>query len=261
MAEKFYWLKLKRDFFKRHDMKIIESMPNGKDYIIFYLKLLCESIDHEGCLRFNEEIPYNEEMLSVITGTNVDVVRSAINIFTKLQMMSILDDGTYFMNEVNKMIGSAVDNDNANRQRRYREKQKENQLALQNVTDSVTKNNESKSIEIDIEKDIDIYKNSCAKQVLHECDVNEKFNKFWSEYPRKVGKEKCLRWFKTHKVDDELLEKMLNAIKKQKKSDQWYCNDGKYIPHPFTWLNRGGWDDEVKDSGFNCDYVPVFDEL
>ena len=152
MAEKFYWLKLKRDFFKRHDMKIIESMPNGKDYIIFYLKLLCESIDHEGCLRFNEEIPYNEEMLSVITGTNVDVVRSAINIFTKLQMMSILDDGTYFMNEVNKMIGSAVDNDNANRQRRYREKQKENQLALQNVTDSVTKNNESIELDTRVKK-------------------------------------------------------------------------------------------------------------
>ena len=55
--EKFYWLKLKRDFFKRHDMKIIEAMPNGKDYIIFYLKLLCESIDHEGCLRFNEDTP------------------------------------------------------------------------------------------------------------------------------------------------------------------------------------------------------------
>ena len=44
---KFYWLKLDKDFFKRHDIKIIESMPNGKDYILFYLKLLCESLDHD----------------------------------------------------------------------------------------------------------------------------------------------------------------------------------------------------------------------
>lgn len=149
MASKFYWLKLKRDFFKRHDIRIIESMPNGKDYILFYLKLLCESVDHEGNLRFSEEIPYNEDMLATITNTNVDIVRSAIKVFSSLQMMEILDDGTYFMNEVNRMIGSAVDNDNANRQRRFREKQK--QLALPDRYDGVTKNNESKSIELDIE--------------------------------------------------------------------------------------------------------------
>ena len=150
---KYYWLKLKRDFFKRHDIRIIESMPNGKDYILFYLKLLCESVDHEGNLRFSEQIPYNEDMLATITNTNVDVVRSAIKVFTELQMMEILDDGTVYMTEVQKMIGSHADNDNANRQRRFRERKKE--LALQERYASVTKNNESKSIEIEKEKDIE----------------------------------------------------------------------------------------------------------
>jgi predicted phage replisome organizer len=149
---KFYWLKLKRDFFKRHDIRIIEAMPNGKDYILFYLKLLLESIDHEGKLRFSETIPYNEQMLSVITNTNVDVVKAAMDVFIGLQMIEIEDDKTIYMQEVEKLIGSTVDNDNANRQRRFRERQK--QLALQNVTDGVTKSNESKSIEI--EKDIEI---------------------------------------------------------------------------------------------------------
>ena len=104
--KKYFWLKLKRDFFKRHDIQIIEAMPNGKDYILFYLKLLCESVDHEGNLRFSEQIPYNDQMLSTITNTNVDVVRSAIKVFSELGMMDILDDGTYFMSEVQKMIGS-----------------------------------------------------------------------------------------------------------------------------------------------------------
>lgn len=143
MDKRYYWLKLKRDFFKRHDIRIIESMPNGKDYILFYLKLLCESVDHEGNLRFSDQIPYNEDMLATITNTNVDIVRSAIRIFTELGMMEIFDDGTYFMHEVDKLIGSAADNDNANRQRRFRERQK--LLALQESYDSVTENNESKS--------------------------------------------------------------------------------------------------------------------
>lgn len=153
-SKKYYWLKLKRDFFKRHDIRIVEAMPNGKDYILFYLKLLLESIDHEGTLRFSETIPYNEQMLSVVTNTNIDIVRSAMKLFVELNMMSICDDKTIYMNEVEKLIGSAADNDNANRQRRFRERKKA--LALQSVTDSVTKNNESKSIELELELETDI---------------------------------------------------------------------------------------------------------
>ena len=108
MAEtkKYYWLKLKRDFFKRHDIRIIEEMPNGKDYILFYLKLLLESIDHEGSLRFSDTIPYNEQMLSVVTNTNIDIVRSAMKLFIDLNMMTVFDDLTIYMNEVDKLIGS-----------------------------------------------------------------------------------------------------------------------------------------------------------
>lgn len=145
MAEKkYYWLKLKRDFFKRHDVRIIEQMPNGKDYILFYLKMLLESIDHEGALRFSETIPYNEQMLSVITDTNVDVVKSAMAVFVELGMIELLEDRTIYMNEVQKLIGSesAV----AQRVRKHRE----NRKLLQCNTDETKGNTE---IDIDIEKD------------------------------------------------------------------------------------------------------------
>lgn len=240
MGDKYYWLKLKRDFFKRHDIKIIEAMPNGKDYILFYLKLLCESVDHEGNLRFSSEIPYDENMLSVITNTNIDVVRSAIKVFSQLGMMEVLDDGTYYMSEVNKMMGSAVDNDNANRQRRFRERQKE--LALQERYDSVTKNNESKSIEIDIEKEID------NKKEINK-EKSDTFETFWKAYPKKVGKEKCFNWFKSHKVDSDLLKKMLDKIEEYKNTKQW--SNPQYIPHPYTWLNQGRWDDEIEQETFS----------
>jgi len=120
--QRYYWLKLKKDFFKRHDIRIIEAMPNGKDYILFYLKLLCESLDHEGRLRFSDQVPYNEEMLGVITGTNVDVVRTAIQAFSQLGMMDILDDGTIYMTECEKMIGS--ESEWAEKKRLYREQQR-----------------------------------------------------------------------------------------------------------------------------------------
>jgi len=34
-------------------------------------------------------------------------------------------------------------------------------------------------------------------------------------------------------------------VEAQKRSRQWVESDGKYIPHPATWLNQGRWDDEV----------------
>ena len=155
MAEpkKYYWLKLKRDFFKRHDIQIIEAMPNGKDYILFYLKLLCESVDHEGNLRFSDQIPYNEDMLSTITNTNVDIVRSAIKIFTELKMMDVLDDGTYFMNEVQKMIG--CETEWAQKKRDWRERKR---LELLEDFSETKKDNVRQEIEIEKEIDIEIEK-------------------------------------------------------------------------------------------------------
>jgi len=140
---RFYWLKLKRDFFKRHDIRIIEEMDNGKDYILFYLKLLVESIDHEGELRFSDTVPYNDKMLSTITNTNIDIVRSAIKIFSELHLMEIENNGTIYMQELQKMLGS--ESISAERVRKHR--------ALHCNTD-VTKCN--LEIDIDKEKDIDI---------------------------------------------------------------------------------------------------------
>ena len=121
MAEgKYYWLRLDRNFFKRHDIRIIESMENGKEYVLFYMKLLLESIDHEGSLRFNDLIPYNDAMLSTITNTNIDIVRSAVKVFKSLDMLEILDDQTIYITDTQKMLGEAKSTD---RVKRFREKQ------------------------------------------------------------------------------------------------------------------------------------------
>lgn len=147
---RFYWLKLHRDFFKRHDIQIVEAMPNGKDYILFYLKLLVESVDHEGRLRFSDTIPYNVAMLSAVTHTNEDIVKGALDVFiNQLGMITLLDDATLYMNEVEGMIGSASNGDNARRQQRFRENQKALALTDSNgnsngcVTEIVTLSNEN----------------------------------------------------------------------------------------------------------------------
>lgn len=126
--KRYYWLKLNKNFFKQHEIIIIEAMPNGKDYLIFYLKLLAESVAHEGNLRFSDKIPYNDVMLSALTNTNVDIVRSALKVFEELHMIEILEDGTVHMNETKNMIGSETGN--AARKREYRERLKNEEQKL-----------------------------------------------------------------------------------------------------------------------------------
>lgn len=145
--KKYYWLKLDRNFFKRHDIRIIEEQSNGKDYILFYLKLLVESIDHQGELRFSDTIPYDEKMLSVVTNTNIDIVRTAIKLFTQLRLMEVFDDKTIYMAETSKMLGESS---STHRVKAFRERQKLNLLETQrNVNETLHET------EIEIEKDIE----------------------------------------------------------------------------------------------------------
>lgn len=231
---KYYWLKLKRDFFKRHDIRIVEEMPNGKEYILFYLKLLCESVDHDGSLRFSDEIPYNENMLAVITNTNVDIVKAACKLFTELQMMDILDDGTLYMREVNTMIGSAANNDNANRQRAFRERQKQLQIevntgeTLSERYESVTKRNESKSIEkeIEIEKD---------KRVDYQL-IADMYNEICISFPRLKSlsdkRKKAIKArLKTYSTDD-----FRTLFEKAESSDFLKGSNSRNWSATFDWL-------------------------
>ena len=122
MSKKYFWLKLNVDFFEREEVKLIENMPNGKEYIIFYMKLLLKSANSDGKLLFKDVIPYTEDMLATVTGINVDVVRTAVKLFLKLGLMQKLSDGALFMLETQKMIG--CETEYAKKKREYREKKK-----------------------------------------------------------------------------------------------------------------------------------------
>lgn len=79
------------------------------------------------------------------------------------------------------------------------------------------------------------------------------FEAFWAEYPRKVGKAAARRAFEKVKVP---LETLLDAVKNQKCSDQWTRDDGRFIPHPATWLNNERWEDVLAPAKAPTAYLP-----
>jgi len=144
MAEekKRYWLKLEKDFLDSKYIKIIKGVPNGTDYILFYLALMLASVDTVGHLRFTELVAYNEQMLASLTGTNIDIVRSAMRLFKELGMIRILEDGTIFMPEVPRLTGK--ESESAERVRLFREREKQKALQCNN---DVTECNDNKEKE------------------------------------------------------------------------------------------------------------------
>jgi len=74
------------------------------------------------------------------------------------------------------------------------------------------------------------------------------FDLFWQEYPRKVGKQDCIKIWR-HPKKRKLrppIEDIIDALTVQKISDDWTKEEGRYIPNPSTWLNQGRWDDELR---------------
>ena len=91
------------------------------------------------------------------------------------------------------------------------------------------------------EKEKEIEKES---EIENECYRNppSPFDRFWLAYPRKVGKADAKKAFAKVKVPTETL---LTAIERQKCSEQWTTENGRFIPNPATWLNQGRWEDEL----------------
>ena len=150
MNGRFYWLKLKKDFFKRHDIVYLRSLEDGDEIVLIYLMLLLESVDHEGELRFSDNIPYSVEMLASITDMPIVLVDRALCLFSDLGLITNDENDTIKLPKVHEMIGSASDSDEARRSKRYRERKKAerdetSQQNVTSVTESVTERHESKS--------------------------------------------------------------------------------------------------------------------
>lgn len=158
--KKFYWLKLKEDFFDEDTISYIEEQENGIVYSNFYLKLCLKSLKNEGKLiRIVGDtlIPYDAKSLSKLTGVKTDTVKVAMDLFLKIGLIQILDSGEIYLSQINEMIGSETDKAILMRKKRAKEKLIK-QSNSNNVTGLLPECYTEKEIEKEIEKkkDIDI---------------------------------------------------------------------------------------------------------
>ena len=128
MAE-IKWIKLNVDMFDDEKIKIIQSMPEGDSLLVIWIKLitLAGKTNDNGYIYIADNIPYTEEMLSVIMNKPLLTIRLAIDTFTKLQMIEADKKGIYLVNfekhqSLDKM--AKIKEQTRKRVAAYREKQR-----------------------------------------------------------------------------------------------------------------------------------------
>ena len=72
------------------------------------------------------------------------------------------------------------------------------------------------------------------------------FEEFWKAFPKKASKGAALKAWNKLRPGNDLSEKIMAAIERAKKSEQWNRENGRFIPYPATWLNAQGWEDELE---------------
>ncbi|WP_296113040.1 phage replisome organizer N-terminal domain-containing protein [uncultured Anaerococcus sp.] len=167
--KRYYWLKLKDDFFDSRKMKKLRKVAGGDTYTIIYLKLQLLSINNEGVIEFEgtDEDIYHQ--LSLDIDEEIDDIKMTLAFCNANDLIEYVNDDV-FLNEVPALIGS--ESQSARRVRKHRRKQKalqSNGGALQGNTD-VTKCNTEQEQEIEQEQESrDKSKSSREEKLTYRC--------------------------------------------------------------------------------------------
>ena len=153
--KKYYYLRLKDNFFDSDELKILESMKDGYLYSNILLKLYLRSLKNDGKLVVNDRIPYNAEMLASVTGHQIGTVKQALSIFKDLGLIDVLENGAIYMLDIQNFIGKG--SSEADRKREYRQRIETDRTNVQTNLREISEKSPPE-IEIELEKEIKIEK-------------------------------------------------------------------------------------------------------
>ena len=118
--KKYYYLKLKDNFYDSEEMIMLQNMPNGYVYSDILIKLYLRSLKNDGKLMLNDSVSYTPKMLATIIRHKEKDVKNALKIFHELGLLEIMENGAIYMLELQNFIGES--STQADRKRAYRDK-------------------------------------------------------------------------------------------------------------------------------------------
>ena len=152
---KYYYLKLKENYFDEDSIVLLESMQDGVLYSNILLKLYLKSLKNGGKLQLDEHIPYTPQMIATLTRQQVGTVERALQVFLKLGLVEPLPDGMYYMTNIELLIGKSSTEAERKRAARIENKAKAALPACAGNNGGHLSDIRPPEIEIELEKEIE----------------------------------------------------------------------------------------------------------
>jgi predicted phage replisome organizer len=239
ISKKYFYMRLKEDFFDSEEMVLLETLPDGILYQNILMKMYCRSLKSEGRLMFNNVIPYNAEILAKITRMQVGTVEKALDIFQQMGLIEILDNGAIYMMNIQNFIGeSSTEGD---RKRDYRSKIESEKKLISQSMDKCPDKRPTKVHHIRDKDILDIYNINIYD------DFESEFETIWKAYPRKEGKTNALKAYIKARSDNNKpvsFEQVQQGVERYVKYIKANNTEQRYIKHGSTWFNQHCWDDD-----------------
>lgn len=156
MEKRYYWLKLKEDFFRDLKIKKLRKIAGGDTYTIIYLKMQLLSLKNQGVLEYQKVENTFEEEIALEIDEDIDNVKVTIAYLMQNGLLEEIEDNQFILSEALKCIDSETKG--ASRVRKFREIKKQNDIKALQCNINVTNCNKSVTTDIDIEKDIELDK-------------------------------------------------------------------------------------------------------
>ena len=185
--KKYYYLKLKDNFYDSEQLIILQNMQDGYLYSDILMKLYLRSLKNEGKLMFNNMIPYTPQVLAQVVRHQVGTVEKALKIFQELGLIEILDNGAIYMMDIQNFIGKS--STEADRIRNFRKQIAiENKDFVQMYNKSTPEIEKEKEKELDIEKELYKYIEENFGRTLNQVEI-EQVQKWLLLYDIEIIKE------------------------------------------------------------------------
>ena len=177
MAKKYYWLKLKDNFFNQKEVKKLRRIAGGDTYTIIYLKMQLLSIKKDGIIEFEGTEKDLAEQLSYEIDEDLNNIQVTLSFLKVNNLIEEISENNFLLTKVPDCIGK--EGASAERVRRHRErkalleKEKEQKMLqcngeVTNSNNAVIKSNTEKEKEKEIEKDNNISKDIFINKVVSE---------------------------------------------------------------------------------------------
>lgn len=232
-TKKFFWLKLKSDFFNQREVKKLRRIAGGDTFTIIYLKMQLLSIKDEGKFYFEGTENNIAEQLSLELDEDVENVRLTLAFLNANNLIESISCDEYLLTKVPECIG--IETDAAERMRRLREKKRNNVTPmLQGVTKSDTELEKEleKELEIELEKERELSENSqpapSEKLIFGELGNVRLTTKQYKDLEKKLGsivRDKCIK-----NLDMKLEEKDYKTNSHYITILRWYEEDKEKEP-------------------------------